>query len=99
MMIMKPSERIIELVAKEWGVTVKELRSSERTPRLVIPRNAAMWIMRNHLSMSHDAVGFAMGGRDYQSARYGIERHKDEAETNKKVREKTERVMEALTHE
>lgn len=77
-------------------MTVKELRSSERTAGLVIPRNAAMWIMRTHLCLTHDSIGFAMGGRDYASARYGIERHKAEAETNSKVREKTDRVMEAL---
>jgi len=44
-------DRVQEVVARRWGVTPEGLRSKARTKTLTIPRQVAMYLARNMLSM------------------------------------------------
>src|SRR5216110_117240 len=56
---------IQDSVAKEWGVTSEGLRSKTRTKNLTVPRQVAMFLMRELLSMQLVEIGAAFGGRDH----------------------------------
>ncbi len=67
-------EMIQGSVAKEWSVTAEGLRSKTRTKALTIPRQVAMYFMRELLSMQLVEIGAAFGGRDHSTVIHSLER-------------------------
>ena len=65
---------IQQAVAKEWGVTNEGLRSKTRTKNLTVPRQVAMFMMRELLSMQLVEIGAAFGGRDHSTVIHSLER-------------------------
>jgi chromosomal replication initiator protein len=68
------SETIQQAVAKEWGVTTEGLRSKTRTKALTTPRQVAMYLMRELLSLQLVEIGAAFGGRDHSTVIHSLER-------------------------
>jgi chromosomal replication initiator protein len=48
---------VIEVVARHFGVPVRELRSSSRTARTATPRQIAMYLLRRHCGVSYPEIG------------------------------------------
>jgi chromosomal replication initiator protein len=67
-------ETIQQAVAKEWGVTTEGLRSKTRTKALTAPRQVAMYLMRELLSLQLVEIGAAFGGRDHSTVIHSLER-------------------------
>src|SRR5215204_494997 len=67
-------ETIQQAVAKEWGVTTEGLRSKTRTKALTAPRQVAMYLMRELLSLQLVEIGAAFGGRDHSTVIHRLER-------------------------
>jgi chromosomal replication initiator protein len=65
---------IQQAVAKEWGVTTDGLRSKTRTKNLTVPRQVAMYLMRELLGMQLVEIGSAFGGRDHSTVIHSLER-------------------------
>ncbi len=65
---------IQQAVAKEWGVTTEGLRSKTRTKTLTVPRQIAMYLMRDLLGMQLVEIGSAFGGRDHSTVIHSLER-------------------------
>ena len=65
---------IQQAVAKEWGVTTEGLRSKTRTKNLTVPRQVAMYLMRELLGMQLVEIGNAFGGRDHSTVIHSLER-------------------------
>jgi len=61
-------------VAQEWGVTVEGLRSPSRTKHLTVPRQVAMFLIRELLGMQLVEIGNAFGGRDHSTVIHSIEK-------------------------
>jgi chromosomal replication initiator protein len=68
------TEAIQYAVAKEWGVTPEGLRSKTRTKALTTPRQVAMYLMRELLSLQLVEIGAAFGGRDHSTVIHSLER-------------------------
>ncbi len=67
-------DSIQHAVAKEWGVTPEGLRSKTRTKALTTPRQVAMYLMRELLSLQLVEIGAAFGGRDHSTVIHSLER-------------------------
>ncbi len=65
---------IQQAVAKEWGVSTEGLRSKTRTKNLTVPRQVAMFLMRELLGMQLVEIGAAFGGRDHSTVIHSLER-------------------------
>ena len=61
-------------VAKDWGVTAEGLRSKTRTKTLTVPRQVAMYLMREMLAMQLVEIGNAFGGRDHSTVIHSLDR-------------------------
>jgi chromosomal replication initiator protein len=61
-------------VAREWGVTTEGLRSKTRTKTLTVPRQVAMYLMRQLLGMQLVEIGGAFGGRDHSTVIHSLDR-------------------------
>ena len=61
-------------VAREWGVTIDGLRSKSRTKHLTVPRQVAMYLMRELLGTQLVEIGNAFGGRDHSTVIHSLEK-------------------------
>jgi chromosomal replication initiator protein len=68
------TDTIQATVAKEWGVTPEGLRSKTRTKALTTPRQVAMYLMRELLSLQLVEIGAAFGGRDHSTVIHSLDR-------------------------
>lgn len=66
------AERIIRQVAEEFGLTVDELKSPERTRRVAYPRFKAMYRLKTETELSLPAIGRRLGGRDHTTVLHGV---------------------------
>jgi chromosomal replication initiator protein len=65
---------IQDAVAKEWGVTSEGLRSKTRTKNLTVPRQVAMFLIREMLGLQLVEIGATFGGRDHSTVIHSLER-------------------------
>jgi chromosomal replication initiator protein len=68
------TQTIQDSVAREWGVTAEGLRSKTRTKTLTVPRQVAMYLMRELLGMQLVEIGTTFGGRDHSTVIHSLER-------------------------
>jgi chromosomal replication initiator protein len=63
---------IRQKVADEWNVPVEGLSSKRRTKELTVPRQVAMYLIRELLDLSLVEVGAVFGGRDHSTVIHSI---------------------------
>jgi chromosomal replication initiator protein len=65
---------IQQMVAREFSVNVEGLRSKSRTKQLTVPRQVAMFLIREFLGLQLVEIGNAFGGRDHSTVIHSLER-------------------------
>ncbi|HEY46525.1 MAG: chromosomal replication initiator DnaA [Anaerolineae bacterium SM23_ 63] len=92
-------ERIIAVVARQFGIEVDRLLSRERSREVALPRQVAMYLMREETSASLPQIGEALGGRDHTTVIYGYDKITNLMETDDVLRRQVLLVREKLFHE
>jgi len=83
-------DRVQEVVARRWGVTPEGLRSKARTKSLTVPRQVAMYLARDILSMQLVEIGQAFGGRDHSTVIHSLDKVEKNMKSDRKFRERVE---------
>ena len=78
-------ERIREKVAREWGVTVEGLVSKKRTKNLTVPRQIAMFLIREFLDLPLVEIGKLFGGRDHSTVIHSVNKVEDDLRADPSV--------------
>ncbi|HEY8469756.1 MAG TPA: chromosomal replication initiator protein DnaA, partial [Longimicrobiales bacterium] len=83
-------------VAQSWGVTVEALSSKRRTKDLTVPRQVAMYLMRQLLGLSLVEIGRLFGGRDHSTVIHSIEKVEQEMAADPAFRARVEAIRAEL---
>jgi len=89
-------ELIRAQVAQSWGVSVEALSSKRRTKDLTVPRQVAMYLMRQLLGLSLVEIGRLFGGRDHSTVIHSIEKVEQEMAADPAFRARVEAVRAEL---
>lgn len=65
---------IIEVVADFYDLTVDDLVGRSRSRRIALPRQIAMYILREEADLSFPQIGEELGGRDHSTIMHGYEK-------------------------
>jgi chromosomal replication initiator protein len=68
---VKPKE-VLSAVAQHFGLKVKDLTGKSRRAELVLPRQIAMFLLRQEFRQSFEGVGDLLGGRDHTTIMHGV---------------------------
>ncbi|MCG6957127.1 MAG: chromosomal replication initiator protein DnaA [Gemmatimonadetes bacterium] len=71
-------ERIQEAVARRWRVKAEALSSKRRTKDLTVPRQVAMYLIKETLGTSLVRIGELFGGRDHSTVIHSIRKVEEE---------------------
>lgn len=86
-------ERIRELVARRWRVRADALASKRRTKDLTVPRQVAMYLIKETLGMSLARIGDLFGGRDHSTVIHSIRRVEEEMKRDPTFRNQVEAAL------
>jgi len=75
-------DRIVETVARYYGVPSDQLRGKARDKQVVLPRQIAMYLMREETEAPLMRIGEALGGRDHSTVLHGCEKIEREMAEN-----------------
>lgn len=66
--------KVLELVAELEGVSVEDLIGQNRSAKFAIPRQLAMYILRQYNEKSLPQIGDLLGGRDHTTVMYATKK-------------------------
>ena len=89
-------EHIIKAVAKFFGVTEERLLGKQRSRDIALPRQIAMYLIREETGASLPQIGEALGGRDHTTILYGYDKISDQLETDDALRRQVFSIKETL---
>lgn len=87
---------IREKVAEVWGVSGKALASKRRTRKLVVPRQVAMFLMRELLDLPLAQIGGEFGGRDHSTVIHSIRKVESRLGTDSAFRGRVDELRRTL---
>jgi chromosomal replication initiator protein len=87
---------IIQSVAEVFGVAVERMLGRDRSREVALPRQIAMYLLREEANVSLPQIGEALGGRDHTTVMYGCEKIGDLLERDDRLRRQVIDVRERL---
>jgi chromosomal replication initiator protein len=90
------AEQIIEAVARVFHVDVQAMSGRGRSKEIVLPRQIAMYLMREETHASLVDIGRALGGRDHTTVIHGIEKIEAQLQDDPALRSQVMSIREDL---
>lgn len=89
-------EAIRDRVAQAWGVRPEGLQSRKRTRDLTVPRQVAMYLIKELLDESLVGIGRTFGGRDHSTVIHSIRKVEEELEADPAFAERVRALREEM---
>ncbi len=92
---LTPGE-IVSQVADTFGVSEEEIFGRSRSHDIALPRQIAMFLLREETNYSLPQIGETLGGRDHTTVMYGCEKITDLLERDESLRRQVIQIKEQL---
>jgi chromosomal replication initiator protein len=92
---LKPDD-VLEAVSRAFGVSNDRLIGRERTREVALPRQIAMYLLREEGGISLPQIGEMIGGRDHTTVIYACDKVNDLMETDDRLRRQVLKIREQL---
>ncbi len=87
---------ILRATAHHYEVEAEDLRSKGRRHELVVPRQVAMYLIRELTAHSYPEIGQFFSGRDHSTVMYAVQKVGEQIEAEAELAEKIHDIKEAL---
>lgn len=87
---------VLGVVARFFNIPAEKLISRERTQEIALPRQVAMFLMREQGGISLPKIGAELGGRDHTTVMYACDKVADLIERDDKLRRQVLQIKEQL---
>jgi len=88
--------QVVEIVASAFGVTFEQMIGRDRSRDVALPRQVAMYLLREAINVSLPQIGEALGGRDHTTVMYACEKVADLIESDDRLRRQVVQIREQL---
>lgn len=78
---------VMALITSEFAITVRELTGKGRTQLVSLPRQVAMFLLRQHTESSLEDIGRVFGNRDHTTVLYAVGKIGERAQADKMFKE------------
>jgi chromosomal replication initiator protein len=92
---VQPDE-IVRRVADAFGVSVESILGRDRSRQIALPRQVAMYLLREEANISLPQIGETLGGRDHTTVMYGCDKVADMLERDDRLRRRVIEIKEQL---
>ena len=73
-------DQVQQLVARQYNITVEDLKSKKRSAKIGVPRQIALYICRTYLNEPLARIGSEFGGKDHTTVMHSVEKITKETE-------------------
>jgi chromosomal replication initiator protein len=88
--------QVLQAVANVFGLAIDELLGRSRSRDIALPRQVAMYLMREEINASLPQIGEVLGGRDHTTVMYACEKVADLIERDDHLRRQVLQIRELL---
>jgi chromosomal replication initiator protein len=92
---VQPGE-VVHAVAQAFGVSDERMLGRDRSRDVALPRQVAMYLLREEANVSLPQIGEAMGGRDHTTVMYACEKVADMLERDDRFRRQFVQIREQI---
>jgi len=92
---MEP-KKVVDLVANYFNLSTEKLLSPDRSREVSLPRQIAMYLLREDINVSLPRIGEALGGRDHTTIMHGIKTISDKIERDDQLRRRVNNLRQQL---
>ena len=89
-------EQVLNTVARAFNMTSERLLGRDRSQVVALPRQIAMYLIREESNASLPQSGLVMGGRDHTTVMHAVEKIADKLETDDQLRKQVFKIREQL---
>jgi len=82
---VEPKE-VVRMVAEAFGITVDQILARDRSRAVALPRQIAMYLLREEAQISLPQIGDVLGGRDHTTVMYACDKVSDLLEEDDRLR-------------
>jgi chromosomal replication initiator protein len=90
------TKTIIEAVAKFFDISIKDIVGQSRKKELVVPRQIAMFLMRQEINSSYPSIGQELGGRDHTTAMHAYNKVIKEYQEDERTKQNINSIKQLL---
>ncbi|MDR2870645.1 MAG: chromosomal replication initiator protein DnaA [Deferribacteraceae bacterium] len=90
--IVVSPQQLITVVSDAYNVKLSDLVSKKRTHSIVLPRQVAMFLMKERLNLSLKEIGMHFGGRDHSTVKYAVDSIRNQLATDEYLKEHVEKI-------
>jgi chromosomal replication initiator protein len=87
---------VVRTVAETFGVPMNDMLGRGRSRKIALPRQIAMYLLREEANISLPQIGEALGGRDHTTVMYGCDKIADLLERDDRMRRQVLEIKEQL---
>ena len=89
-------QKVQQLVAKEYNITVDDLKSKRRVASIAVPRQIAMYICRVVLEETLPKIGIEFGGKDHTTVMHSVDKIKKEVKINNELNLQIQKIIQEI---
>lgn len=88
------AKKIIEKTADFFDVDYDEITGNKRDKEIVVPRQVAMYLIREELHLSYPKIAREIGRKDHTTIMHGVEKIEKEIDSNERLRQEINLIRE-----
>jgi len=89
-------DQVMQLVAREYNITVEDLKSKKRSAKIGVPRQIAMYICRVYLNEPLARIGSEFGGKDHTTVMHSVEKISKETEKDTNLADAIQKIISGI---
>jgi chromosomal replication initiator protein len=87
---------VIEKVSKHYQISLDDLIGPKRDKDIVVPRQVAMYLLREELKLSYPKIARELGRKDHTTALHSVDKIHNEIEINPDIKKAINDIKEKL---
>jgi len=88
--------QVVDAVASAFGITRERILGRDRSQEVALPRQVAMYLLREEANVSLPQIGEVLGGRDHTTVMYACDKVRDLIERDDHLRRRVLQIREQL---
>jgi len=90
------SKMVIEKVSKHYQISLDDLTGPKRDKDIVVPRQVAMYLLREELKLSYPKIARELGRKDHTTALHSVDKIHNEIDINPDIKKSINDIKEKL---
>lgn len=88
--------QIVQHVADSFNISIDSIKGRDRSRQIALPRQVAMYLLREEANISLPQIGEVLGGRDHTTVMYGCDKIADMLERDDRLRRQVIEIKEQI---